>query len=574
MRLNNNDVSRMFSETADLLEIKGDNPFRIRAYRNAARTVENLTESVSDMIERGEKLSKLPGIGSDLEGKIKDIALTGKFEKLEELKRELPGDMSRMMNVAGLGPRRLKKINEELGVTTLDELEKTARDRRIRGLEGLGEKTEKAIIESIERLRETEGTFVIAQARESAEELIDYLKEGGGIKKIEVAGSLRRCRETVGDIDILVCAEEKNMLMRRFVGFERVNKVISKGETRSSVLLNSGMQVDLRVVAEESFGAALSYFTGSKEHNIQIRKRGLSRGLKINEYGVFKGDERVAGKSESSVYRRLGLDYIPPELRENRGEIEAAEKGNLPELLKTGDIRGDLHMHTNLTDGQNTLEEMVKGCRDRGYDYVAVSEHSRQVAIAGGIDEETLEKRIEEINRLNEEIEGIHILNSIEVDIMADGTLDLSDSVLEKLDLTVCSVHYKFNMTEKEMTKRIIKAMENRNFNILGHPTGRMLNDRQPYKVNMKEILKAAGDNNCFMELNAHPKRLDLNDIHLKMARDMGVKVAISTDAHSIKDLGYIKYGRDQAARGWLRAEDVINTYSLEKLMNILRKKR
>jgi DNA polymerase (family 10) len=390
---------------------------------------------------------------------------------------------------------------------------------------------------------------------------------------MEIAGSYRRRKETVGDLDILATCKKGSKVMDSFVEYEDVEKVLSKGKTRSSVVLRSGIQVDLRVVPQVSYGAALHYFTGSKEHNIAVRKMGVKKNLKINEYGVFRGEKRIAGKTEKEVYKQVALAYIEPELRENRGEIEAAKKGQLPPLIKLKDIRGDLHTHTKSTDGRYKLEDMAKAAEKRGYEYFAVTDHSKHVTVAKGLNAERLARQIEEIDRLNQKMKGIRILKSIEVDILEDGSLDLPDSVLKELDLVTASVHYKFNLSQEKQTERIIKAMDNPLVNIFCHPTGRLINERRPYEVNIERLLEAAQERGCFLELNAHPDRLDLNDAHCKLAKDMGVKVAISTDAHSIDDLDLMRFGISQARRGWLEAEDVLNTRRWEELKKLLKRK-
>lgn len=570
MPVHNSDVAELFNETADLLEVKGANPFQIRAYRNAAMTVKNLSGNVGDMIKQGKDLTEYPGIGKDLAGKIKQIVETGNFDKLKDLRKEVPQELSRLMKISGLGGKRVKKIYEELDISTVDDLEQAAQKKKIRSLEGFGEKTEQSILEGIERIKQTKGRTPLNIAEEIINPLIEYLKKDKKVKDIEVAGSNRRRKETVGDVDILVTVKKGSEVMDRFVEYEDVQKVISKGETRSSVLLRSDFQVDLRVVPRVSYGAALIYFTGSKNHNIAVRKIGVKKGLKINEYGVFKDDDRVAGKTEQEVYKKIGLDFIPPELREDRGEVEAAKKGKLPKPVDIQDIRGDLHMHTKLTDGHYTLEEMINASKNLGYEYIAVSEHSKHVSVAGGIDAKQLAKRNEEIDRINEKLKDIVVLKSIEVDILEDGTLDLPDSILKELDITTCSIHYKFNLSKEKQTQRVLKAMDNPYFNILGHPTGRMINERSPYEIDMEKILKAAKEKNCIMELNAHPIRLDINDIYCKRAKEMGVKIAISTDAHSISDLRYMSYGVGQARRGWMEKNDVINTMTLKQLRKAL----
>ncbi len=573
MPIHNSDVAAIFNKLADLLEIKGENPFRVRAYRNAARTIEGLSRNVADMVEAGEDLSKLPGIGKDLALKIEEIVKTGKLSKLEEIQNELPSDLVLFLEIQGLGPKRVRKIYETLGISTLEELRKAAEQHRIRELEGFGEKTEKLILEELDRIGKTEKRYKLSTADEIAQALVKYLRKAKGVKEVVVAGSYRRRKETVGDLDILVTHVKNSNIMDHFVGYEDVRKVISKGDTRSSVILKSEIQVDLRSVAPESYGAALHYFTGSKAHNIEIRKLGQSRGLKINEYGVFRGNERIAGRTEEEVFQKVGLPYIEPELRENRGEIEAAKANKLPKLVTLEDIKGDLHSHTNATDGRLSMEEIAKGAIEMGYEYLAITDHSKHVSVAGGLDAKGVLEQVKEIEKLNSKLNGLVLLKGIEVDILEDGSLDLPDEVLKELDIVVCSVHYKFNLSREKQTERIIRAMDNPYFNILAHPTGRIINKREPYDVDMEKLLEAAKERGCFMEINANPSRLDLSDIHAKYAKEMGVKIAISTDAHSTSDFRNMRYGVWQARRGWLEKEDVLNTRSLEELKKLLKRK-
>ncbi len=573
MPVHNSDVAEVFNRIADLLEIKGENPFRIRAYRNAARTIGGLSQSAADLLEQGKDLSSLPGIGKDLADKIKEIVETGTHPLLGELEKELPPELPGLMKIQGMGAKKVKVLFDKLAVKSVRELTEAAEEKKIRRLPGFGEKTERNILEELGRIKERKGEkerIKLAVAEQIAKPLVEYLKKEERVKEVEVAGSYRRKKETVGDLDILATCKKGSRIMDRFVDYDEVDKILSRGKTKSSVVLRSGLQVDLRVVPQVSLGSALHYFTGSKEHNIAVRKIGVKKGLKINEYGVFKGKKRIAGKTEKEVYKQVGLPYIEPELRENRGEFEAAQKKNLPRLVALEDIKGDLHVHTKATDGHYSLEDMADAARKRGYDYIAISDHSRHVTVAKGLNAKRLRKQIEEIDRLNEKRNDIQILKSIELDILEDGCLDLPDEVLEELDLVVCSVHYKFNLSREKQTERIMKAMDNPYFNIFSHPTGRLINEREPYEINMEQIMNAAKEKGCYLELNAHPDRLDLNDIHCKMAKDMGVKVAVATDAHRIDDLDLMRFGIGQARRGWLEAEDVLNTRSWKVLKTLL----
>lgn len=570
MPIHNADIAKLFSEVADILEIQGANPFRVRAYRNASRIVGDLSRSAAEMSAKKEDLADLPGIGRDLADKIREIAETGGLTLLDELKKELPGDFSKMMGVAGLGPKRIKLIYEKLGVSTLAGLEKAAREGRLRDIKGFGEKTEQSVLDELKRVKKVKRRTKLPEADEIAAALTGYLQKIKGIKDLKIAGSYRRRKETVGDLDILATVKNGTKIMDHFVKFEDTGKVLSKGESRSSIRLRTGFQVDLRVVPGSSYGAALHYFTGSKAHNIAIRKIGIKKGLKINEYGVFKDGRKVAGRTEHEVYEQAGLPYIEPELREDRGEIEAAQENRLPKLITLDDIRGDLHAHTKLTDGHAGLEEMAEGAKARGYDYLAITEHSRHVTVAGGIDAKALGRQIVEIEKLNSRLRGITVLKGIEVDILEDGSLDLPDDILKELDVVVCSVHYKFNLSEEKQTSRVIRAMDNRYFHIFAHPSGRLINKRGPYSIDMGKIMKAAKERGCCLEINAHPERLDLIDVHCMKARETGVKIAISTDAHSVNSLDFMRYGIGQARRGWLEADDVINTRTVKDLKKML----
>ncbi len=570
MSVRNAEIAEFFDRMAALLEIQGANPFRVRAYRNAARTVGDLPRSVGDMLEEEEDLSKLPGIGKDLASKIAEIVDTGHLTALEELEKEVPGGLVDLTRLPGLGPKRVKILYEELGIRDLTGLERAGRKGRIRVLEGFGAKTEQRILEALSRHAREERRTKLADVEEIASAYVGYLRAIPGVKEVIVAGSYRRRKETVGDLDILVTCKKGSPVMKGFVEYDEVDAVISRGTTRSTVTLRSGLQVDLRVVAQVSYGAALYYFTGSKAHNIAVRTIAVRKKLKINEYGVFKGERRVAGRTEKEVFKAVGLRYIEPELRESRGEIEAAKKNRLPRLVSLSEIRGDLHAHTNATDGHHSLREMAEGAKKLGYAYLAITDHSKSLAIAHGIDEKRLRKQLGAIDRLNAQLEGIQVLKGIEVDILGDGSLDLRDSVLKQLDVTVGAIHSHFGLSRTKQTERIIRAMDNPYFNILAHPTGRLINQRDAYEIDMERVMEAALERGCYLELNGHPDRLDLNDLHCRMAKDMGLKLAISTDAHTTSNLEHMRFGVDQGRRGWLEAEDVLNTrpwHELEKLL-------
>ena len=574
MPIHNSDIADIFNKLADTLEIEGANEFRVRAYRNAARVVNDLPQAISAMLDRGESLLALPGIGKDLEGKIKEIIETGTLSQLTEEEKRLPPGLRALMKIGGLGPKRVRALYEQLGIATISELKEAALGGRIRALRGFGKKTEEMVLEELREEGEERGKRVkLRIAEQIADSLTEYLKAVDGVTQVTAAGSYRRRKETVGDLDVLVTCSADCPVIDRFVSYGDVLKVISKGSTRSTVVFRSGIQVDLRVVPPESYGAALHYFTGSKSHNIAVRVMGVRRGLKINEYGVFRGEEQIAGRTEKEVYAAVSLPYIEPELRENLGEIEAARDGRLPQLITLKELRGDLHAHTSETDGRHTMREMAEAARIAGYEYLAVTDHSKRLAMTRGFDETRLALRNKEIDRLNAELKGIILLKSIEVDILEDGTLDLADSILKELDLTVCSVHSRFTLSREKQTERIIRAMDNPYFSILAHPSGRLIDERAPYDVDMERVIDAARIRGCILELNAQPDRLDLTDIYCKMAKESGVRIAVSTDAHSKNELALMRFGIAQARRGWLEPRDVVNTLTWPELKKVLKRR-
>lgn len=573
MTVHNSEIAALFERLADLLDIEGANPFRVRAYRNAAQTLRGYPRDMDSLIKGGEDLTDLPGIGKDLAEKIKTIVDTGKLPALQEVEVRTPGMLSDLMKIEGLGPKRVKALYKNLDIRSVDDLRRAAASGRIRELEGFGPKTEQMIRERLEHFTGKEQRTRLIDAEAAVNSLLEYLRRHKGIKDLTVAGSFRRRRDTVGDIDILVTAKKGADVIDHFVRYNEVAEVISSGTTRSTVHLRSGLSVDLRVVPRISYGAALHYFTGSRAHNIAVRTLGVRKGYKINEYGVFRGEKRIAGRTEEEVYKSVGLPYIPPELRENRGELEAARKGKLPKLITVKDIRGDLHCHTDATDGYHSLKQMAEAAAERGYEYISITDHSRHVTVANGLDRKRLLQQIKAIDRLNQKFEGFTVLKSIELDILEDGSLDLPDSVLKELDLTVCSVHYKFNLPRGKQTDRILRAMDNPYFNILAHPTGRLISERDPYPVDMEKIARGALERGCFLEVNAQPGRLDLTDEDCNMVKEMGLKVSIATDAHSTTNLDLMRFGVDQARRGWLEKADVINTRSLRDLKKLLKRK-
>jgi len=572
MPVTNDEIAESFERCAALLEIEGANAFRVRAYRTAARTLRNLTQSAASLLRAGEDLSELPGIGKDLAGKIRELAETGHLSLLAELEGRMPGELAQLVALPGLGPKRVKALHDRLKIGSVEDLRRAAAAGRLCRLPGFGRKTEEKILHAIARRQAIGQRIKLATAEQVAAPLLDHLKAVPGVKEAVIAGSFRRRQETVGDLDILVTCSRSAPVMQRFTGYEDVAEVVSQGTTRATVRLRSGLQVDLRVVPRTGYGAALHYFTGSKAHNIAVRAIAVKKGLKLNEYGLFKGARRVAGKTEAEVFKHLGLPYIEPELRQDRGEIAAARTKRLPQLVTLADIRGDLHCHTDATDGRNTLREMAEAAKARGYAYLAISDHTRHRTVAHGLTAKRLAHQIEQIDRLNEKLEGIRILKASEVDILEDGRLDLPDSILERLDLTVCAVHFKFNLTADRQTERVLRAMDNRHFNILAHPTGRLLGQREAYPFDMERVLHGALERGCYLEVNGQPERLDLTDVHCRMAKEMGLKVAISTDAHTTSTLDYMRYGLDAARRGWLEPDDVLNTRGWGDLKKLLKR--
>ncbi|MFO1392292.1 MAG: DNA polymerase/3'-5' exonuclease PolX [Steroidobacteraceae bacterium] len=571
MTVHNAEIAGIFDELADLLEIREENPFRIRAYRNAAQFIRGHGRSMSELVAAGADLSALPGIGKDLAAKIETIVSSGRLPLLEQVRAKVPAPLVEMTRIEGLGPKRAKALYRALRIRSLEDLQRAARSGRIREIKGFGARTEQLIAERAARVAKAEKRIRLADADEIAAPLVEYLRAGEGVKEVVVAGSYRRRRETVGDLDVLVSATRAAVAMDRAVHYEDVAEVVAHGPTRATVRLRNGLQVDIRVVPPVSYGAALYYFTGSKAHNIAVRKIAQARGLKLNEYGVFRGEERVGGRTEKEVFDAVGLPYIPPELREDRGEIEAARRKRLPVLITQDDIRGDLHCHTRATDGRDTIEAMAKAAAAMGYEYLAINDHSQRVTMAHGLDRRRLMTQVRAIDRLNGKLDGIVVLKSVEVDILDDGRLDLPDTVLKELDFTVCAIHYGLDRSRERQTQRVLRAMDNPYFTILAHPTGRLINAREPYDIDVERVLEAAKERGRILELNAHPDRLDLDDRHCRLAKEAGVRVAISTDAHRASDLALVRYGIGQARRGWLGPADVVNTRGLAELRKLLR---
>jgi len=563
--MENIEIADRLNELADLLEIRGANPFRIRAYRNAVRTVRGLTRPLAAV----EDLTDLPGIGKDMSSHIRELLETGELELIKEVAREVPRELAVLTRLDGVGPKKARKLWKELGVTTPDALEEAVEDGRVEALEGFGRKSAEKILRAIEDHRKHTGRFLRTEAAQLLRGLLEHLEKGPGVERLEVAGSYRRGRSTVGDIDILALAPPE--LMPHFTSYAEVDRIEMEGDTRGSVVLRSGLPVDLRILEPAAYGAALHYFTGSKEHNVEIRSRARKRGLKVSEYGVFDGDDRVGGETEEAVFEAVDLPWIPPVLRENRGEIEAAEAGELPELVTVDRIRGDLHMHTTWSDGRNTIAEMARACRERGYEYLAITDHSQAVTVARGLTPERLREQWAE---LDEVAEGIPIFRGCEVDILKDGSLDLPDEVLDELDLVLVAVHSHMRLDPKAQTERILRALEHPMVDILVHPTGRLLNRREPYSVDVEAILEAAKEHGVAAELNANPRRLDLHDRHLNRAKELGVPVSVATDAHRIEHLDFMESGLEEARRGWLEASDVLNTLGIDDFRSWLGRRR
>ena len=570
--MHNADIAAVFDEIANLLEIESANPFRVRAYRNAARTLRDLSWDVVARIAQGEDLTELPGIGEDLASKIKEIVKTGTATALEEHRKHVPATLMHLLTIPGLGPKRVQALYHMLGIRTLEELRQAAQEGRVRTLQGFGAKTEQHILDHLKVRTSEAKRFKLAISTQYAEAFIAYLKISPEVRQIVAAGSYRRAKETIGDLDLLVTARSGSRVIDHFVSYPEVEEVLSHGTTKASVRLGCRLQVDLRVVPEASYGAALQYFTGSKEHSVVLRQLAQQQGLKLNEYGVFKGDQSVAGATEDSVYASVGLPWIPPELRENRGEFEAARAGRLPKLVELADLKGDLHTHTNATDGRNSLQEMVEAARKRGFEFLAITDHSRRLAMAHGLDPKRLFEQLEEIDRLNAAWSGLMILKGIEVDILEDGSLDLPDKDLGRLDLVVGAVHNHFRLSREKQTERILRAMDHPHFTILAHPSGRLIDEREPYEVDMPRLIHHASERGCVLEVNAHPARLDLTDTDCQLAKHEGVLVSINSDAHSVLDFENLRYGVGQARRGWLEKSNVLNARSLQSLRPLLKR--
>ncbi|MDP8217791.1 MAG: DNA polymerase/3'-5' exonuclease PolX [Candidatus Theseobacter exili] len=573
--MENKQIADVLSEIADILDILGENSFRIRSYRSASRTIEDAPVRIYDLIKDGASIEGLPGIGKAISGKVEEIVNTGTCKKREELREQVPCKVSELLKIEGLGPKKVKLLYEQMNVDSVDSLEKLIKDGKIHELDGMGEKTEEKLLRSIQYYRSGQGQFKISTGLSYAIAFSNYISSKDEVVKIEPAGSLRRRKETIGDLDLLVtCLKgSEKIVMDHFTSYPETVEVFAHGETKSSIKLSCGLQVDLRVIEEESFGAALQYFTGSQAHNIALRRLASEKGMKINEYGVFDQNENfIAGRTEEDVYNAVQLEWIPPEMRENRGEIALAANRAIPQLIRIEDIRGDLQMHTQFSDGKDTETDMAKKALELGYEYIAITNHSKAVRVAGGMNETELLESFNEIDKAQKEVPGIRILKGIEVDILSDGSLDLSEDTLKQCDVVVAAIHSGFNMNEDDMTERIIRGISQKTVNIFAHPTGRLIQERPAYSVDLSSVFRTAKEHNVLMEINAYPDRLDLNDINARIAKEMGLKFVISSDAHAGFQLEVMKYGIFTARRAWLEPIDVINTFSADEFLDYLKK--
>lgn len=568
--IKNQELSQIFNRIADSLELKGETGFRVLAYRKAARVLAELTEDIEDL-DRDNRLETMPGIGAGIAKKIHEYLNTGRMKKLEEATRGLEPGLFALLDIPGVGPKTVRLLHQKLRVKNIEDLKRVLADGSAAKLPGMGEKKVKNILQGIQTAEHAGERMYLNEAWELAEAIVSHLQNAGVCKQVTFAGSLRRGKETIGDIDILASGKNPTQIVNCFINYPRKQQVVSAGETKASILVitNSGVrQIDLRVIGEDEFGAALQYFTGSKDHNIKLRTLAQKQGLKISEYGVFRRKKRISGKTEAEVYKVLGLDYIEPELREDRGEIEAAQEGHLPYLVQLADIHADLHIHTDASDGLSSLEEIVTACKKRGYTHIAITEHSVSAGYAGGLTEDELLRQCEEIDRLNNKLSGFRILKSAEVDITPEGKLDYSDRTLAQLDLVIASIHQAFN---REATKRTCVAIEHPLIQIIAHPSGRIINKRPGYDIDLEKVIEWAAKFRKILEINSYYARLDLNDIWAKKAKDAHVLLAINTDAHSVADLSWMRYGVITARRAWLEKSDVVNCLTLDKLLKLLK---
>lgn len=570
--MTNQELVKVLYEMAALLEIK-EVAFKPQAYERAAYSIEALGEDVAEIYKKGglKALEDIPGVGQGIAERIEEYIKTGRITDYEKLKKEFPVDISGLMEIEGVGPKMVKKLYWELGIKNARELETAAKAGKLRKLEGLGEKSEQKILKSIGFLQQSQGRFILGFIFPMVRKIVDSLRTLPEVKRAEFAGSIRRMQETVGDLDILVISNKPAKVMDFFVKMPEVQGIIEKGPTRTSVRLKIGMDADVRVLPPESFGAALQYFTGDKYHNIALREIAIKKGYKLNEYGLFRGDKLIAGKTEEEIYKKLGMEWMEPELRTNHGEIEAAIAGKLLKLIGYDDLKGDLQVQTDWTDGENSIKDMAEAAKRQGLEYIVITDHTKSLAMTGGLDEKKILKQMAEIDRVQKQVSGIKILKGSEVNINKDGTLDIDDETLAKLDVVGAAVHSNFNMLEADMTARIIKAMENPNVDIIFHPTGRIIKRREPYKVDMDKIIQTAKKTKTVLEIDAYPDRLDLKDEHVRKAINEGVRLSIDSDAHSANHFKFLEFGIAQARRGWAEKKDVINTRPWEEMLKLLK---
>ncbi|MFX1520016.1 MAG: DNA polymerase/3'-5' exonuclease PolX [Promethearchaeota archaeon] len=568
--MKNREIANMLYEIADYLEIKGVQ-FKPRAYRQAAQSVETLSEDIQDVYER-EELENIPRVGASIASKIKEILETGHLKYLEDLREERPEGLRELMEIEDIGPKTALKLYKELKISNIDELESAAKEGKIRDLEGFGEKIEENILENIKMYRSFHKRFILGFILPDAQDIVKKLKNLEEVEKISLAGSIRRKKETIGDVDILITSQNPSKVMDFFTKLPEVKRVIAKGKTKSTIVVANNLHVDLRIIEKESFGAALQYFTGSKEHNIKLRKMALDKNWKLSEYGLFKkeNDKMIAGENEEEIYKTLEMNYIEPELRENRGEIEAALKDELPRLIEYDEVKGDLHVHSTWSEGVHSIEEMAETARPLGHEYIAICDHAKTLQIAQGLTDEDLRKQIKEIEKINRKMDDFTILSGVEANIDSDGNVDVGNDVLKDLDVVVASVHSGLKQSEKKLTERILTAMHNDHVTVIGHPTGRLINERKPCELDLSKAFEAAAELRVFMEINAFPNRLDLSDANCRKAKEYGVKLSLGSDAHSRDHLRYLELGIATARRGWLEKENIINSLSLKELKKLL----
>ncbi len=569
--MKNLEIANIFRDIANILEIKGENVFRVRAYQRAAQNIESLSQDIEDFIKE-DRLEEISGIGKDLSERIKEFAKNGKIKLFQDLKKSIPAGLLDLLNIPSVGPKTAKLLYEKLKIKSISDLEKAIAKSKLKGIFGIKEKTIENIAKGIAIVKKGKERMTLEEAMLAADEFLKPLEKIPEVKKISVAGSLRRKKETVRDIDILAISDKPKKIMDTFLRLPPVKEVLAHGETKSSLRTKDNVQVDCRVVEAKSFGAALIYFTGSKNFNIKLRQLGIRRGLKLNEYGIFKGTKSIAGRSEEEVFKALGMSYVPPELREDTGEIELAQINKLPDLIELRDIRGDLHAHSRWSDGGNSIPEMAEAAKELGYSYIAITDHSQSLKVAGGLSLASLKKKKRQIQELNKKLKGIRVLYGTEVDIDSRGKIDYKDGVLKDFDIVVAAIHTGFKQSRQQLTKRVIRACSNKYVHIIAHPTARLWGVREPFDIDLEEIFKAACDTNTALEINAFPNRLDLNDTNCRRAKELGVKLAIGTDSHSAEQLPAMKLGISVARRGWLSRQDVINTLPLEKLLKEIRK--